>query len=427
MWRRWLLTKRAWLVLLGSGLLAAGVWQGPVLWRDYQIRRARRAIEAHKPETALSRLESARHLDPQHAETHFWLARTHRHLGQFDRVRKHLQRAWKLGYPVTKLEREQVLTLAQAGQLDAAEPQLDDLLQDPQGDGQEICHAFVSGFWLNFRLEMAFKLLDVWEQDFPEDPEPSFWRGFIHKGLHHPEQAVRAFRNGLAMAPDRHDARLRMAQALVELAKFEPAEKQFRRCLEAEPGNAEALAGLGECLRETGRRHEAATAYRRALEHDPQQPTARLGLGQIALADGDPERVINLVESVVEARPHDIRPRYLLARALQQAGRNDEAERHFRKVEQSEKPMQKLEALLGKLPNRLNDPDLRYEIAKILRKQGSHETAARWLRTVVRMEPNHENAHRALAEYYSREGLPERADRHRRLAGAAETASTVGD
>ena len=57
------------------------------------------------------------------------------------------------------LKREELLTLAQTGQLSKAEPHLPKLLIDAREDGPEICEAFVRGYLDTFRLDRAFELL----------------------------------------------------------------------------------------------------------------------------------------------------------------------------------------------------------------------------------------------------------------------------
>jgi tetratricopeptide (TPR) repeat protein len=113
-------------------LIAVGIAAWRPLLRSYRLSQGRLALESRDARLALQYFHAARQLAPEHAETHFQIARAHRQLGQLDRVHESLKTAWRLGYDIASLEREQWLVLAQAGELKDAEPQLIALLSDPK-------------------------------------------------------------------------------------------------------------------------------------------------------------------------------------------------------------------------------------------------------------------------------------------------------
>src|SRR5947207_1480547 len=88
-----------------------------------------------------------------------------------------INRAKSLGYAPDAVRREWILTNAQSGRLGEAEPALERLLVDPQDDGAEICEAFVTGYFANYRIDSAMQLLDAWERDYPTDGQPHYLRG----------------------------------------------------------------------------------------------------------------------------------------------------------------------------------------------------------------------------------------------------------
>jgi Tfp pilus assembly protein PilF len=47
---------------------------------------------------------------------------------------------------------------------------------------------------------------------------------------------------------------------------------------------------------------------------------------------------------------------------------------------------------------------VRYEIGTTLLEFGTPELGAKWLRTVLELQPDHQGAHRALARYYEAQG-----------------------
>jgi tetratricopeptide (TPR) repeat protein len=226
--KRRLPSKRASILLLAALAVLITGWMSwkPLLLR-HRIARARSALEARDAGSALQWLQANERLEPNHAETHFWLARANRRLGQFGKVRDHLERAWKLGYAVEMLKREQWLALAQSGRLDKAEPHLAGLLQDPRDDGREICEAYVAGYLLNYRFAPAFRLLDAWQKDFPEDAYPDLIRGRIYEGQLHAKKAIAAYRQALQLDENLKEAWLRLAKLLTSQQQHEEAVAHF--------------------------------------------------------------------------------------------------------------------------------------------------------------------------------------------------------
>jgi cytochrome c-type biogenesis protein CcmH/NrfG len=86
----WTAARQRKLALVGAiSVLVVGV----IAWRmspDYQVSQAQQALARRDHGTALQWLERALGRDPHRAETHFWLARTHRREGRYEEMRKHL-------------------------------------------------------------------------------------------------------------------------------------------------------------------------------------------------------------------------------------------------------------------------------------------------------------------------------------------------
>ena len=144
------------LVAIALVLVAVGVIVWRPLLRSHQLSQGRRALEDRAPGQALQYFHSARQLAPDHAETHFQMARAYRRLGQLDRVHESLKTAWRLGYDVAALKREQWLVLAQTGELKDAEPHLLGLLSDPkETKAAEISEALVRGYFANLRFHSS--------------------------------------------------------------------------------------------------------------------------------------------------------------------------------------------------------------------------------------------------------------------------------
>src|SRR5262249_8356756 len=61
----------------------------------------------------------------------------------------------------------------------------------------------------------------------------------------HPDTAIAAYQEALALRPLDNTATLAMAQAMIRAKRYVDAEAEFSQLLSRSPGNADVLAGLG--------------------------------------------------------------------------------------------------------------------------------------------------------------------------------------
>jgi tetratricopeptide (TPR) repeat protein len=86
-----------------------------------------------------------------------------------------------------------------------------------------------------------------------------------------------------------------------------------------------AYTNLGGAYRRTGKSDQAKASYEAALRLAPQNPAALMGLGLLAQSRGNLPEAINNFSQLVSVQPTDV-PYLLLARALEQSGRAQEAQ-----------------------------------------------------------------------------------------------------
>ena len=408
-------------LLIGLGLLAVlGLFFARPGLLEYRLWQARRALNDREARQALVWLDAAERLDADCSDVHFFKARAYRRLGEYDKVGTALDRALRLGHSVDQAKREDLMTLAQNGQLSKAEPHLPKLLIDADEDGPEICEAFVRGYLNAFRVNSAFKLLDSWQADYPDDPQPHYCRGIFREYRKSWSEAADSFRRALELAPHRHDVRLHLARVLREQHQYQEAEEHYRQCLEKKTDEPEALAGLGECLRDEGKLEQAREVFARLLEGSPDHFDGRLAVGEMELDAGRPEEALRRLEPLADERPHDSNVRYALAKALSQAGQAERAREHFKFAAAAQEAKIRVESLLRRVIDEPSNVEGRYEIGTLLLKYGDASTGSSWLRSVLQFDPDHRATHAALADYYREQGNAALAAKHRRLAETAE-------
>ncbi len=421
LFKRLITTRKGALLVCTLVAIGAAIAGAPLLRTEYALAQARRCLNARNAERALDHLRTAERLDPMRAETQFLLARAYRRLGRMDEVHAHLLLATRSGWPREQVRREEWLALAQSGQLAEAEPHLGELLRTQQGDGAEICEAFVEGYFAAYRFDRALVLLEAWKTDYPPDPRPHVYLGLYNEHFQRWSDAAEAYREAVTIAPEDGDIRLRLASVLMRLYEYDRAEEHFHICLEQRPDDLDVLCQWGACLRRQARTEEARTVLEQVMRKDPRHLAGRLAMGQLEQATGNSEAARQWLEPLCRETPTDIEARYTLAQALQVTGQTAAAQQHFAFVLEAQEQMREVDNLTDLARTRPDDTELRFQIGTRLLKYDNPSHGAAWLRSVLDLNPAHQGAHAALAGYYVSIGNTELAERHRRQVEGPDT------
>lgn len=415
---------RKWLVLLGAAALVTPVLVFAAPWAvsQYALGRARAALANHDDDAALGWLHTSRKWAPDDGETHFLLARAWRHKARYDEVSQELEEAARLEFPAARLERERRLAIAQTARVHDVAQYLSGMLTAPGDDGPEICAAYVNGYCLSLDFNAANRLLDAWIADYPDDPEPHYRRGDLWYALIEWQAAVESYRACLARDPKRTRVRLSLARCLIKMNEPAEAEQHFRQCLKAMPENVEAWLGLGMCLLSLGQADDAREALAHAAQLAPGNFEVRQRLGELELQVGRAEQALEWIRPLAEKWPEDSALASLMAQALQEMGDAAGAKKFWEAVRQGEAASARLDSLIADVRKRPTDLGLRCEIGEMLIRYRSREEGLSWLNSVLQYDQGHRGAHRALADYFSKNGDVGLADEHRRLADSPEAA-----
>lgn len=89
------------------------------------------------------------------------------------------------------------------------------------------------------------------------------------------EEAVRWYREAVALQPSNPDVLVDLGACLVNLGKASEALEEFERALRADPAHKKALFNKGIALTETGRTREAVAVWEGLLKRYPDDPQLR--------------------------------------------------------------------------------------------------------------------------------------------------------
>ena len=117
------------------------------------------------------------------------------------------------------------------------------------------------------------------------------------------EEAISHLRDTLQLDPDRIEARMNLAMALVVAGQPDEAGEQFSRVLRTNPRHAEAHFELANLLVQREQLREAAQHYAEAVRLRPTYVDALHNLGAVLLKMGDIDQAIPFFQEVLRLKP----------------------------------------------------------------------------------------------------------------------------
>lgn len=411
--------RRRWLTAAGGlavvALLGAAGWQG---WVDYNLRSARRLAARRDFQPALDHLGRCRFAWPRDHEVLFLTARTARRAGRYAEAEDLLAACKARGCDPEAVSLELALLRAQQGELRRVEAYLQDALDRGHPDALLILEGLSQGYLTTFRLPEAVRCLDRWLESDPDAVQALVWRAEAAQRLHRATRALEDYRRAVALDPARRDARLRLAQMLLEANVPGEALEHFERLAREQPDDPVVLLGLARCRRQVGEPEQALPLLERLLAERPNDAGALCERGRLEMDAHRPAEAEPWLRRAVEAAPYEKDAVYNLMRCMQDLGNRDEAATWRARLKGIDADLQRLSAVVGRIPDSPGDPDLRCQAGEILLRNGHEEEGLRWLGSALAQDPGHRPTHRVLADYFDGHGKKKEAEQHRKLAEA---------
>src|SRR5262249_10885287 len=174
---------------------------------------------------------------------------------------------------------------------------------------------------------------------------------------------------------------------------------------------------LARCHAELGHKDQAQQILDEVLSEHPNHGLALRQRGQQALGAGQLAEAERWLQQALHVLPYDYEANSSLLECLQQQGESAKAQAQQERVEQLKKHLQRVREISAEqLPARPHDPALHCELGKLLLDLGRKDIGLNWLRSALEQNPRYPPAHAALAEYFQRQGDPDKAAYHRWLA-----------
>jgi len=191
---------------------------------------------------------------------------------------------------------------------------------------------------------------------------------------------------------------------LPQMAEVDPdvarAIEQVRAAVVADPESAKAWGALADCYAGHHFIDQAIPCYERAEELNPESHLWSYRLGWMRFVNGTGDPVAPLERALVSLGSYYGPAHEAFAQVLMRQGRADEAAQHFRRASELDAENAHAETGLGLIA--LGQDDL--------------EGALTHLQEALRRNPDHGEAHIAIARVFARLGRDEEARRHAEIS-----------
>ena len=171
---------------------------------------------------------------------------------------KRLQAAQKLaGGATDRLQLEYLLLRLTNGDTDEPAVALATYLSNGDPESSAILETLAAAYIRDLRYGPAYSTLVRWIELVPDQAIPYFWRGWVLERLNQAKGAMEDYRKALDLDPEMFNARIRVAEMLLEDKRPDEALPHLEQLLKQRPDNPQVLARMGQCRYLEGKPEEA--------------------------------------------------------------------------------------------------------------------------------------------------------------------------
>jgi tetratricopeptide (TPR) repeat protein len=315
-----------------------------------------------------------------------------------------------------KANRDEALRIAANGGFARSEPVLLQIAQRHPDDAA-VVKELVLGYLRADRFAEAEPYFEKWCQSIPNDPNPYLLRISMWVKWNRLRNAVADAQHVLMLQPDNRKLNQDLTRWLLIVGDFDEAEQECRRYLQRWPGDPWVLLVQGLVYQKEGRQREAAAIADQLVVRDiPDFYEAYQLRGILYNEANQPQEAIPWLRRALAVKALKELDRrdalFALAWALNQVGQKQEAEQIMKEARllQEQAFLIEMASEFGPRPS----ASARARLGEELLNSGKSEEGLRLLAKLLEQDPNCFAAHQVLANYYDKQGKPEKAAEHRR-------------
>lgn len=216
------------------------------------------------------------------------------------------------------------------------------------------------------------------------------------------EQARAAYRNAIALRPDRQEWHYLLGLLEIDAGNLEDGIDSLDRAIDLFPRDHAALIHRARAHMDAGDFEQAENDFLAARELAPESPAVLGGLGRVALEQGESERALELLEQALERAPDAGAVHQALGMAHRELGNTDRARRHLERGGESPAPMN--DPVLDRIRRLSRSPQFYLEAGLAQADRGNFEGALGFLERALELDPDSDRILRQLGEVQARLG-----------------------
>jgi tetratricopeptide (TPR) repeat protein len=187
-----------------------------------------------------------------------------------------------------------------------------------------------------FSLEREGKLAEAEEawgalaKQYPTNPEPLAHLGLIESKQEHYGEAIKHYKQAMALNPKMPGLRLNLGLALFKAGEYQQAMSDLEPLLKANPGDQQLTILIGMSQYALGHFADSSRLLKQASDHDPQNQTLLLTLAHSCLWSKQYTCVQSAFHQMVALNADSAEADMLMGEALDQMKDHEGAIRQFR-------------------------------------------------------------------------------------------------
>ncbi len=146
-----------------------------------------------------------------------------------------------------------------------------------------------------------------------------------------PEEAIKFFKNALALDSSSYDAYKNLGNTQLQLTKNDDAIATFKKLVAMKPFDSDAATLLGNAYAQAKQWVNAAESYKKAARLDPSNTTALYSNGQSLLLSNKPKEAAEIFQKLIRLNSNDPNGYYALGQAYNKMENYDAAITNLKK------------------------------------------------------------------------------------------------
>lgn len=413
--------------VLGLAVLGSAV-AGLHLWTEYHLHAARQALDRYAFDEAQRHLNLCLAVPFRDGDVYLLAARTSRRRDSLQDATKYLEECRRQPGMTKAVVLEHLLLTAQQGGLDGIEGTLYGHVSDDGPEAVLVLEALAKEYLMRSWRPEALECLNKLLVRQPGHPQALLMRARLEEELalngegEHEANALRDYEKAVEAASS-FEARLGRAGALYRLGRPWDALLEYDRLCSLRGSDADALLGLARCRSRLGEVDKTKWLLDELLERHPDHWEALLDRGRAALHAGQPAEAEKWLRRAADLAPGcEMGPLRSLGQCLEAQHKVEEARRCRDRLSRRQSDLHQVDLLTLQANRDPYNVALRYEIADKLMRLGRERDGVAALYLVLEQQPQHQQAHAALADYFQQIGQSDRAARHRHAANESTPA-----